>query len=110
MSGDGVTIVRKVPKPTFLLRAENGGGQNSLVIPWPHLALQYETFLVERRDGVGAIGSGDVVFLRSLNGNIVRAVGAGGAELRADVDISVATPGPSESFTIILQPFTEFQP
>ena len=60
----------------------NGGGGSSLRADrWQ--AAEWETFVLDRRDGSGELGHGDSISLRSANGSYVSAE-RGGGELVAD--------------------------
>jgi hypothetical protein len=79
----------------YYFRAYNGGG-SGLDASHSFIPNQYETFIIYRLAGNGAISSGDQVALRALHGYWVVAEGGGGGVVNANR----TAVGPWETFRI----------
>ena len=95
-SGDVINI--EVYATNWRFSAQNGGG--GLLLANTQSNSTYETFIISKTTGSGAISSGDSVSLRASNGNYCSAeLGGGGV-----VNCNRATVGPWETFTFGVMP------
>ncbi len=82
--GDTITIQSLGTQQAQWVAAENGGGTGSVANAnriWPD---GWETFVIHKMSGTGAISNGDPVSLTSVNGYYVSATNGGGSTVLVD--------------------------
>jgi hypothetical protein len=94
--GDTITIQSLGTQNAQWVAAENGGGTGSVANAnriWPD---GWETFVIHKLNGTGAISNGDPVALTSVNGYYVSATNGGGSTVLVDKTSAITW----ERFTI----------